>query len=199
MTYGAQNVDLRSILTTIPRWGILLAIQCFFTILCTYHSSRDNGGFPKQCLVLPKFWVFGPWGAQFWLNSKMILVFLVDLVTPNQMPFTVCFYVASFSRSLGGRYPPPPPPPVLSWLRPPPVRGLRQHFHSSIFFFALNFWLCSRFKSNPRTPARLDLHFQFLKIIFQDLCTSILNTSFATMSRSQVKKDEPSSAMNQAF
>ena len=32
----------------------------------------------------------------------MILVFLVDLVTPNQMPFTVCFYVASFSRSLGG-------------------------------------------------------------------------------------------------
>ena len=108
MTYGAQNVDLRSILTTMLRWGILLAIQCFFPILCTYHSSRDNGGFPKQCLVFPKFWVFGPWGAQFWLNSKMILVFLVDLVTPNQIPFTVCFYVASFSRSLGGRLPAPP-------------------------------------------------------------------------------------------
>ena len=109
MTYGAQNVDLRSILTTMLRWGILLAIQCFFPILCIYHSSRDNGNFPKQCLVFPKFWVFGPWGAQFWLNSKMVSVFLVDLVTPNQMPFTVCFYVASFSRSLGGGYPPPPP------------------------------------------------------------------------------------------
>ena len=40
----------------------------------------------------------------------MISVFLVDLVTPNQMPFTVCFYVASFSRSLGEAVTRPPPP-----------------------------------------------------------------------------------------
>ena len=156
MTNGAQNVDLRSILTTKLRWGILLAIQCFFPILCTYHSSRDNGGFPKQCLVFPKFWVFGPWGAQFWLNSKMILVFLVDLVTPNQMPFTVCFYVASFSRSLGGGggYPPPPPPPVLSWLRPPPVRESSEPSHV-LFAFMLT-WQRACATLDPQEVASQD-------------------------------------------
>ena len=52
----------------------------------------------------------------------MILVFLVDLVTPNQMPFTVCFYVASFSRSLGGgAVTRPPPPPAGSKLAQTPA------------------------------------------------------------------------------
>ena len=57
----------------------------------------------------------------------MILVFLVDLVTPNQMPFTVCFYVASFSRSLGGGGAVTRPPPAGSKLAQTPA-GARVKF-----------------------------------------------------------------------
>ena len=115
--------------------------NAFVPILCTYHSSRDNGGFPKQCLVFPKVWVFGPWGAQFWLNSKMILVFLVDLVTPNQMPFTVCFYVASFSRSLGGGSVTRPPPPAGSKLAQTPA-GARVNMYEIIVSVPLKMQSC---------------------------------------------------------
>ena len=65
----------------------------------------------------------------------MILVFLVDLVTPNQVPFTVCFYVASFSRSLGGGRLPPPPPAGSKLAQTP--AGARVKIFTKCMFFGL--------------------------------------------------------------
>ena len=62
----------------------------------------------------------------------MIHIFLVVPGTAYLTPFTASRCVAYRDLTGGGVEITPPPPPVLGWLRPPPVRGLRDFFLSPI-------------------------------------------------------------------
>ena len=110
--WGLLQVDLGSNLTTILRQEISWAIQHFFWLLSTYHSSRANEGFLKSCQSSRKienFWFLDPGDLNFDFREKLSECFLQCFSQSTKRRFPFFSNLRSFRDRGGGAEINPPP------------------------------------------------------------------------------------------
>ena len=107
--------------------GNLILFECLFRICPSYNSSRDNGGFLKQCLTTAKKSknspFLGPEGHNFHVGENWLNSFVIIFDEHSNAFFR--FSLRPIGAEIDGGSNTPPPPPVGSGKSGVPMgRGL---------------------------------------------------------------------------